>query len=661
MDRTHPRYTQIGGAPLAALISLGLYLFTLSPGLNFGDSGELITGGATLGIVHPPGYSLFLVIAKLFLILPIPGDIAWRMNLFTALCGACGIALLFLFLKGFLSRLDISASATDSGALCGALLFAFSQTWWSQCVITEVYTFQIMLVAALLLSLERKRLPLAWFLMGLCVIAHPSSALLFPLCVWRSLKTMRISPKRAARYAALFGLGLSPALFLYVRGLSGPWQDCSQIGSFGEAMAHLTRRDYGGIVWRRTLVLGWMFKHYALSVFNQWSFLGIVLGGAGFVLLRRQRSRLADLWLVCFLVTGPLATLLLTGLLSPSQQMDFEPFCLLSYLMLTVVIAIAIAVLIDYRRIVGLGVAMLVLGAVCAINGPKVTQAKNRIPERYTEILISNIPKGAVVLPLKDSTAYALDYAIGVKRLRNDISIDRFNGKGEALVNRIDDLIGAGGCVLTDLTPETWPLRDRMRSNGLFMDVRTTAQEGIPDKFIENTTNLLSALKQSTQQRMAADPSSLEGRMLSAHFVDLGLLIETRNPNKARGLFLEAISWNPRNVDAHVRLADMAIKSGELDSARDHLNAAISSAPYTAPVYLVRGRLHLAEGSLSKAIQDWEQARRIESGDTLSRLLLAKAYMELNRPTESKRILVEILQIDPNHSDARRLLAELGI
>src|SRR5438105_3531321 len=66
-------------------VCLLILLRTMVPTLYTLDSAELATGVATLGIVHAPGYPLYLVIAHLFTLLPI-GDIAFRVNLFSALC-----------------------------------------------------------------------------------------------------------------------------------------------------------------------------------------------------------------------------------------------------------------------------------------------------------------------------------------------------------------------------------------------------------------------------------------------------------------------------------------------------------------------------------------------------------------------------------------------
>src|SRR5438093_11523690 len=68
-------------APLVALgsaiVTLAVYLATLSPSVAGGDSGEFIAVARVMGVTHPPGFPLYIILAKLFTLLP-HGSIAWR-------------------------------------------------------------------------------------------------------------------------------------------------------------------------------------------------------------------------------------------------------------------------------------------------------------------------------------------------------------------------------------------------------------------------------------------------------------------------------------------------------------------------------------------------------------------------------------------------------
>src|SRR5438552_18079247 len=81
-----PRTTWLIGATLT-LFWLAIYLITVSPTVNFIDSGELITALHEPGIVHPPGYPLYTLLGYVASHFPV-GEVAWRVNLFSAFWGA---------------------------------------------------------------------------------------------------------------------------------------------------------------------------------------------------------------------------------------------------------------------------------------------------------------------------------------------------------------------------------------------------------------------------------------------------------------------------------------------------------------------------------------------------------------------------------------------
>ena len=52
------------------LLALVIYILTLSPTIQGGDSGEFISVAYNTGVAHPPGYPLYSLVAKLFTYLP---------------------------------------------------------------------------------------------------------------------------------------------------------------------------------------------------------------------------------------------------------------------------------------------------------------------------------------------------------------------------------------------------------------------------------------------------------------------------------------------------------------------------------------------------------------------------------------------------------------
>ena len=68
---------------VTGLVLLG-YLLTLAPTVTFWDAGEFIAAAKTLGIPHPPGTPLFVMIAHVWAMLFPIGEYAFRTNLLSA-------------------------------------------------------------------------------------------------------------------------------------------------------------------------------------------------------------------------------------------------------------------------------------------------------------------------------------------------------------------------------------------------------------------------------------------------------------------------------------------------------------------------------------------------------------------------------------------------
>jgi hypothetical protein len=140
---------------IVGLGSFALYLVTLAPTVLFADGGEFQFVPYILGIAHPPGYPLYLLLGWAWShALPV-GDVAYRMNLFSALWAAVAVALTYQVALKMVRRAvrGISPIAAHLAAATAATTFAVGRTFWSQAVIAEVYSFNAFFVALILLLL----------------------------------------------------------------------------------------------------------------------------------------------------------------------------------------------------------------------------------------------------------------------------------------------------------------------------------------------------------------------------------------------------------------------------------------------------------------------------------------------------------------------------
>lgn len=111
--------------------SLALYVRTLAPSLLFGDSAEFQTIAYTLGIGHPTGYPVYILLAKLFTFLPV-GDIAYRVNLLSAVAAALTVSLVYLILR--------KLGSWQVPAALSVFMLAFAELFWKHAAIAEIYT-----------------------------------------------------------------------------------------------------------------------------------------------------------------------------------------------------------------------------------------------------------------------------------------------------------------------------------------------------------------------------------------------------------------------------------------------------------------------------------------------------------------------------------------
>jgi Protein of unknown function (DUF2723) len=131
-------------ATIAGLLTLLLYLITLSPETAMWDTSEYITAAYTLGLPHPPGNPFFVLIGRVFAVLPIAPSVAMRINLLAAISSAVSAGMWFLITERVLvGWLDQRWQRIVGGSLA-VLIGATAFTVWSQSVVNEkVYTVSL--------------------------------------------------------------------------------------------------------------------------------------------------------------------------------------------------------------------------------------------------------------------------------------------------------------------------------------------------------------------------------------------------------------------------------------------------------------------------------------------------------------------------------------
>ena len=140
-------------ASIVLAISFIVYLLTMAPTVSYWDCGEFIATSYILGVPHPPGSPLYLLIGRIFSMIPTNPDIAFRVNIISPIVSALACMLLYLTIVKIILhwRGKIKDNAdlliVFGGSLVGALTFAFTDSHWFNAVEAEVYAMSTFFTA----------------------------------------------------------------------------------------------------------------------------------------------------------------------------------------------------------------------------------------------------------------------------------------------------------------------------------------------------------------------------------------------------------------------------------------------------------------------------------------------------------------------------------
>lgn len=240
------------------LLSFGFLVCYLTPNVNTGDAGELITASHYLALAHPSGYPLYLLIAKGFSLIPL-GNIAFRVATASAVFSALSLVLVFWSIF----RMTKSYGA----AIFGVVLLFCSSSYVSQSVIAKFYPLNLFLILSVYtLWLHRLTcltpdtpednplfaLQLTAFLVGLISATHHTGLIIIPpvaliLLLWRrDLIPRQTRPLPvAAGLVALFLMGFAINLYLILRGGWDRFGNVFHVTNLAEFWSLISRQPYG--------------------------------------------------------------------------------------------------------------------------------------------------------------------------------------------------------------------------------------------------------------------------------------------------------------------------------------------------------------------------------------------------------------------------------
>ncbi len=134
------------------LLSTVILFLTVQPSVSFWDPGEISASSYSMMVPHPPGGPLWLIIGRVFSMIPFAANIGFRINTVSVLAGSFSILILYFIIiklienyRGKEYKNSTDAIITYISALIGALAFAFCDTFWFNAVESNYFSLSTLL------------------------------------------------------------------------------------------------------------------------------------------------------------------------------------------------------------------------------------------------------------------------------------------------------------------------------------------------------------------------------------------------------------------------------------------------------------------------------------------------------------------------------------
>ncbi len=563
------------------LLVFGVYLKTLAPHLYVGDSSELITAAKLLGVAHPTSYPLYVLLGKIFSLIPLSSP-AFTSNLFSAATAALSVVTLCLVFE--------NVGVSQSLSIGGSLIFAFSLTFWSQAVISRVYCLNLLLTCLVLYAIFSKpNILLAFFLLGLGAANHYFIWLITPLLLVYSAKNYRLINYKKI---ILMLLPLLLAFFLYLElpiranaNVPQNWHSPDNITRFLDNVLQRTyaykksARPPGDILW-----LGY---NLLLSLGPEFFYFGSVFVLVGLVYwFKKDKWYLLSIWAV---VLGNFILITLYGKPREFHLVYFLPLFLMFCLILVTGLQYLKDVLAKHRGKPIIFLSFFLVICQIYLNYYPNNRRRHYLIADFSANILNSLPKDALLYIIGDSKTFSVAYQNLVDNKRPDllfVSIEpfpeakainyqlKYGFRKKIFYTYFRYLIAKGKEPYTNFTP-TGLLWQKINDPGVKVDFDPTRyyrRRELNDRmfFSEKSKGILNYynLNKASQLIMLGKKSKAKaylelilkfsGRDKEALFQAGRLYMKAENTSKAYKCFYKASIINPFDLANLQNLASMA-------------------------------------------------------------------------------------------------------
>lgn len=424
-------------AIMVFLIPLYFYVKTLCPTLSsYADAGEFPTAAYLTGFAHPPGYPLYTLLLKLFMLLPFGTNPAQKANLASAFIAAVGVAIFYLLAKNLTKKTLPSFFAS--------MMMAFSPIYWRNAVVSEVFGLLVLFCALTYLLfikwIETKSKKFYYWFLLVCGfgIAHHQLLIfsLIPLFIyflvtkkWRLIKFSDV----------ILGLlvttiGFLPYLYVYFYASRHlpvmNWENPSTLNGLGKL---ILRDNYGTFVLTNestsTSPMS-QFLGILKVIFDNYQSLAVLLAFTGVIYLISTK-RWWFLFYVFFVLGFSIFFTTYSGMpvWDNGQIQYLERFLLLGHVHFSLLIAfgifITLQILSKPKIIYILSIAAIGISIIFYLSGnyKKVNQGDNYFSDRIAKDFFLSLPENSILVMEGDSVINNLLYRRFVLGERKDVTL----------------------------------------------------------------------------------------------------------------------------------------------------------------------------------------------------------------------------------------------
>lgn len=654
----------------AFLSSFGYYLYQCWPTIGPGDSSELAAVPHVLGIAHPPGSPLYVIVGRVLSDLLPWGNPAYRVNLLSCLLTAAAVATIIYAIRRATGHII-------PGVIAGIVL-ATARSVREQALVAELFALNVLFVTLGVLAMLNPsawRGPRGWalvaFLIGIALGGHQMSVFLIPSLLLGGLIIGGRAGLRGVIRGSLIFLPLGAAAYLYlaVRASGGSTINWGDPRNWGSWLYMLLRGDYAILGAGReisvpltTALLRDMAIWFPKAQFGQlawWAFPLLVLG-----LISAWRRNRPAFWMtgLAALLSGPVFVLWLrmppTGLNIAIIERFFSQ--------VDVVYAAWCGLgAFEARSFLGrigawgarpfVALVMVLGGANAFWTGWSPSRTRENFMVRdFGHNVLRLLPKDGRIL-VKYELHFILQYLTKVEKARADIwywlhslyawNVERL--RRQYLPDFMPRLM-AGGIPQDGEAVFAEFVRRQLHHASIYTNDITTADA------ITYPHNVLGLLVEVTG---SGAPGNDEHRSTSDYSArSIMRFPDHRVRHVEQGLLAPFVQFY---AEAYARLGVEHFRRGQIQMARSEFERAVAYRVDDWQKHYALGRTYVELQALPQAEQEFTHAIRLTTDSVDPKVAVGRLLAMQGRVREAQAMLTEALQRAPEHRDANITLGIL--